>query len=264
MNTFISPPARRTRTAASVSLALGLCSIGSLALAQATLIPDGQFRATLGLGASISSGNTSSKNLSLNADGVRLTEQYKTSLYGNAQYARSGDTTTSEQARLGGRQDYNLSNVMFAFGGLDFERNKFSNLKLRSQLGAGLGFHAIKTASTTWDLFGGVAYIEDHYFDSMLVNSSLRRSYGYPGLLLGEESTHKLTSTTSAKQRLTLVPNLDNRGEYRANWDAGLAVAMSKAINLNVGLSFARNTDPGPGRKKNDTLFTTGVSMNFD
>ncbi|MDO9193808.1 MAG: DUF481 domain-containing protein, partial [Undibacterium sp.] len=234
------------------------------AQAQATLKPDGQFRATLGLGASVSSGNTSSKNLSLNADGVRLTDQYKTSLYGNAQYARSGDTTTSEQIRLGGRQDYNLSSVMFAFGGLDFERNKFSNLKLRSQLGAGLGFHAIKSIDTTWDLFGGVAYVDDHYFNPMLIDSNIRRKYGYAGLILGEESTHKLTSTTSAKQRLTLVPNIKNGGEYRANWDAGLAVAMNKSINLNVGLSFARNTDPGVGRKKNDTLFTTGISMNFD
>jgi hypothetical protein len=30
---------------------------------------------------------------------------------------------------------------------------------------------------------------------------------------LGEESTHKFSETTSAKQRLVLVPNLKNRGE---------------------------------------------------
>ena len=83
-------------------------------------------------------------------------------------------------------------------------------------------------------------------------------------LLLGEESTHKLSDTTSFKQRLTLVPNLKNSGEFRSNWDAGLAVAMSKTMNLNVGFSFAHNSDPGPGRKSTDTLLTTGISVKFD
>ncbi len=86
----------------------------------------------------------------------------------------------------------------------------------------------------------------------------------HPSLLLGEESTHQLSDTTSARQRLALVSNLKNSGEFRANGDAGLAMAMSKAINLNVGLAFAHNGEPGPGRKCTDTLLTTGISVRFD
>lgn len=248
------------RTAALV-LMMGLTG---LAQAQATAKPDGQFRYALGLGASLASGNTRSSNLSLVADGVRLTEQDKTSLYANAQYARSAGATTGEQLRLGGRQDHNLNPELFAFGGLDFDRNKFANLQLRSQLSGGLGWHAVKNASTTWDLFGGLGYTSDQYNSAMLIDGSTRSRYGYLSLLLGEESSHKLSATTSAKQRLVIVPNLKNRGEFRANWDAGLAVAMSSTMNLNVGLSLAHNSEPGAGRKATDTLFTTGVSVKFD
>ncbi|GCL63748.1 DUF481 domain-containing protein [Pseudaquabacterium pictum] len=234
------------------------------AQAQATVKNDGQFRAALGLGASLASGNTKATNLSLNADAVRATDRNKLSLYGNLQYARSGGTTTADQLRLGTRYDQNLGTQLFGFGGLDLERNKFANLNLRAQLSAGLGWHLIKSPSTTFDLFGGLGYVSDKYKSPMVIDGRSRDSYGYMSLLLGEESTHKLSDTTSFKQRLTLVPNLQNRGEFRANWDAGLAVAMSKAMNLNVGLNFAHNSEPGPGRKSTDTLVTTGVSVKFD
>lgn len=243
-------------------VALSLAAAG--AQAQATVKNDGQFRAALGLGASLASGNTKATNLSLTGDAVRATDQNKLSLYGNLQYARSGGTTTADQLRLGARYDQNLSAQLFAFGGLDLERNKFANLNLRAQLSAGLGWHVIKSPTTTFDVFGGLGYVSDKYKDPMVIDGRSRDSYGYMSLLLGEESTHKLSDSTSFKQRLTLVPNLKNRGEFRANWDAGLAVAMSKTMNLNVGLGFAHNSEPGPGRKSTDTLLTTGVSVKFD
>jgi putative salt-induced outer membrane protein len=247
------------------TLALTLPLIAAAAVqAQATVKPDGQMRASIGLGASNASGNTRATNLSLNADAVKATNQDKVSLYGNAQYAKNNGATTGEQFRLGGRYDYNLGPALFAFGGLDLDRNKFANLKLRSQLSGGLGYHALKTPTTTWDLFGGLGYTADKYITGALIDGRNRTSYSYMSLVLAEESTHKLSDSTSAKQRLTVVPNLKNRGEYRANWDAGLAVAMSKAMNLNVGFSVARNSEPGPGRKATDTLLTTGISVKFD
>ncbi|MDT7834580.1 DUF481 domain-containing protein [Aquabacterium sp. OR-4] len=241
---------------------LGACTLA--AQAQATAKPDGQWRSSLGLGASLSSGNSKTSNFALSGDAVKLSAQDKVSLYGNAQYARSGGITTGEQMRAGGRYDYNLNPELFGFGGLDFTRNKFANLSLRSQLSAGLGWHLIKSPATTWDVFGGLGYTSDKYKDAMLIDGSSRTSYSYMGLLLGEESSHKLSETTSAKQKLVVVPNLKNRGEFRATWDASLAVSMSKAMSLNVGVALAHNSDPGPGRKTTDSLLTTGVSVKFD
>ena len=235
-----------------------------VAQAQATVKPDGQMRASFGLGASFASGNSKSSNLALTGDAVRATDQDKTSLYGTALRSSSDGTTTGEQVRLGGRYDYNLSPLMFGFGGLDLERNKFSNLKRRGQLTGGLGYHAVKTPATVWDLFGGVAYSSDKFFSSTLIDGAKRTSYGYASLFLAEESTHKLSESTSAKQRFALYPNLKNSGEFRATFDAGLAVAMSKAMNLNVGFGLTHNSEPGPGRKTTDSLLTTGISVKFD
>lgn len=245
-----------------------MASIGvgfsGLAQAQATVKPDGEFRAVVGLGASFASGNTESSSVSVNAEGVRATAQDKISVYGVGLYARSDGEVTAEQLRLGGRYDYNLTTEVYSFGGLDFERNTLSNIALRSVASAGVGYHAIKSDTITWDVFGGATYTSDRFIERTTIDGAARSSYSYPSLLLGEESTHMFTDTTTAKQRLVVYPNLRNTGEYRATWDAGLAVAMSKTLNLNVGIAVSYNSQPGAGFKTTDTLVTTGVSMKFE
>lgn len=234
------------------------------ARAQATVHPDGQWRAALGLGASLASGNTESTNLTLNVDAVRATEQDKATLYGAALYARSEGVTSGEQLRGGGRYDSDLTPVVFGFGGLDMERNRFANLKLRAQGSAGLGYHLTKTASVTWDVFGGLAYSADHYYDPTEVNGELLTSYTYPSLMLGQELTVKLSETASASQKLVVLPNLENRGEYRANWTAKLAAAITNSMSLTAGVTIDYNSMPGPDRKSTDMLLTTGLSIKFD
>lgn len=253
-------------TPSSRTLAVAVLALACVppALAQATVKADGRFRSAIGLGASLSSGNSKASNLSFTADAVRATDQDKSTLYMNAQYARTEGVTTAERARLGGRHDFDLGRTLFAFGALDFERNKFANLQLRSQVGAGLGYHLRRGEPVAWDVFGGLGYARDSYIDPMLIDERVRSSYGYATLMLGQESTHRLSSSTSFKQRLVLTPNLKHRGEYRATWDAGLAVAMSNALSLNLGFNASHNSEPGPGRRATDTLLTTGVSMKFD
>ncbi|MEZ5729017.1 MAG: DUF481 domain-containing protein [Burkholderiaceae bacterium] len=147
---------------------------------------------------------------------------------------------------------------------LDFLRDRPANLKQRIAGYGGVGYHLIKTDATTWDVFGGLGHARDSFFSATLIDGATRTGYGRTEMLVGEESSHKLSDTTSFKQRLTVYPNLSNSGEFRALFDAGLSVAMSKTLNLTASLAYRYNSDPGAGLKKGDTLFVTGVSMKFD
>ncbi len=255
-----------TACAAAVALAAGV------AQAQTTLKPDGNWRGTIGMGLSVTDGNSKSTAFNLNGETIRLTAKDKARLYGTALYGKSNGVESTNLQRFGGRYDYDLTPVIFGFGGLDFERDKLNNLQLRAAPSVGMGAHVIKSASTTFDVFGGVSYVMDKYFNPTLVDGSTRTNYNRPELLLGESSTHKLTDTASFRQSLTIYPNLSNRGEYRAVFDAGLAVAMSSTMSLTLGLINRYNSDPGtkPGVvpatefKKNDLLFVTGVAVKFD
>jgi putative salt-induced outer membrane protein len=234
----------------------------SNAWAQATVKPDGQWRGAGGLGLSLISGNTKSSSFSLNGDAVKVTAADKWQIYGMAMRASAGGDVNAELFKLGSRYDFNLSNDLFGLA--DLERNKFANLGTRLALGAGVGYHVIKSDPVTWDVFAGLGYASDRYINTTIVADKTRDSYNHLELLLGEESTHRLSATTAFKQRFVLYPNLTDTGKFRSTFDAGLSVAMSSTMNLALTLGHRYNSDPGTGLKKSDLLLFTGISVKYD
>lgn len=236
----------------------------SNAAAQAVVKTDGQWRGALGAGLSLVGGNTSSKLLNINGDAVKATTSDKWNIYGTQIWGKAGDATTADLLNLGARYSQDLNAQLFWFGQGDLGRNKLANLSLRTSVAGGLGYHVIKSDPTTFDVFVGLGYANDKYINATVVADQTRTSYGRMELFLGEESTHKLTASTLFKQRLVIYPNLSDRGEYRAAFDAGLSVAMSGSLSLQTTVGLRVNSDPGTGLKKTDTLLFTGVTYKFE
>ncbi len=225
---------------------------------------DGEWRGAAGLALSLASGNTQSKSFVANANVASITDMTKWAIYGNSisGSTTSGNTTVSKvQWLLGTKYDYNLTPDYFAFGLANLEGDKGKNLNMRATLGAGLGYHVIKTAQTTFDVFAGLAQTHDKYRNPQLINNSLTSSRNMTEALLGEESNHVLSETVSLTQKLVVYPNLSSDGGYRAAFDAGVAVALNKTMNLNVGIIDRYSSLVAPGIKKNDIALFTGVSI---
>ena len=62
-----------------------------------------------GLGASLASGNSSSKSVNVTADAVKATAADKWTLYGRLLYGEDDDQTTADQVSAGVRYDRNIS-----------------------------------------------------------------------------------------------------------------------------------------------------------
>lgn len=234
------------------------------AMAQVNAVPDNQWRSAIGLGFTNATGNTRATSLSINADAVRASDADKWALYGKGLYAKDDGETSSNLIRLGTRYDRNMSQRTFAFVGLDAERDGTADLDLRAAASTGVGYKIIDAAPETFNVFGGIGYTYDRYAVERIVDGGLRARYGYANLIIGEESTHAFTDTVSARQRFALLPNLRNSGEYRAEFDSSLSVAMTQRLSLNVGFTARYNSDPGVDESKTDTLLTTGVAMKFE
>ena len=232
--------------------------------AQVTQKPDGQWRSLFTAGASVATGNTDAKSASLGADVIKLTTMDKWALTGTGQYARSGGATTAN--RIGGTGLYSrdITPDWFGFGQVDLLRDGPSDLKLRTTLGSGLGYHIVKKPDQTFDVSAGGAYTMDRYNHEQLINDEVRSRYDHAELLLAEESNNKLSDSTTFKQKLTVFPNLRDTDGVRTVFDAGLSVAMTKQLALTATLSHRYDSKPGEGLGKNDTLFVTGVSLRFD
>jgi putative salt-induced outer membrane protein len=258
MSRFTSNSAPFSRLAARFALATSFSLIAVTSAQAQAKVPDNQWHGGISVGGALASGNTDSRVLTGSADAVKENKVDKVSLYGLVNYgsnkAGGVSTTTSNQLRLGGRYDYNLSDKTFVFGGAELETNKAGGLQSRYGLNGGLGYKVIRTAVTTFDVFAGVGYSGVKFTDTTSAKGA--------ELVLGEESTHKLSDTTTAKQRLVIRPGQNDLGTL-TTFDAGLATAISGGWTLNTGLSVRSASKVAVGVKSTDSLITVGFGYKY-
>lgn len=234
-------------------------------LAHAQPKTDGLWRGTGGAALAITSGNTDTQALNLAVDMASATANDKITLGGGINYGKSkaaGVTSTTANKWAGaGQYDYNLSPKMFVFGKLGLEGDDLTDLNLRTTAAAGLGYKLIESKELNFTLFGGLGYSTDKYDKTKTIGSKTGKRFNRSSLMFGEESSHVLSATTSFKQRLEVYPGLSGDKAQIMKFTAGLGVAMSSTLSLNVVVTDNYNSKPPAGVKKNDFGLITGLNV---
>ena len=233
-------------------------------VAQIKMEQDGRWRTTIGAGATQTSGNTNSRSTNVTAQTGVATRVRSISFHGSALYGRADGIVGTSRFTAGTAWTWELGERNFAFGNGDWLRDRFANLGRRTTVSTGLGHHLVKNLVLDWDVFGGVAYSHDEYITPTEVNGLVRRDYGRPEALIGTESHHRPSDTTTLHQRLVILPAVDGSGSYRVTFEGGLTVAVTTRLAMTATLTWNRNSDPGAGLKRNDTLFVTGLTFKID
>lgn len=257
-------PSRSLLPVAASVAALALATLPLGASAQVTVKTDGQWRSLLTAGASLSSGNSDSTTVTLSGEAVKATTSDKLTLNGRALYVKNDDSKSEQRYSFGSHYQRDLNDRIFGFGQFDALRDEPANLSSRLSAGGGLGYHVIRADDVTFDVSGGLGYTTERYVTPEIHDGIERSRYNNTELLIAEESTHKFSPTTTFRQKLSVLPNLRNSDKYRATFDTGLSVAMTQRLSLTATVSYRYDNDPGPGLKKGDTLFITGVSFRID
>jgi putative salt-induced outer membrane protein YdiY len=210
-------------------------------------------------GLSATRGNADTLVISLGSQLARTTRDDKLSFHAASLFARNStggvSVTTAEAIRGGARYDRNINDRLFGFALTDLERDKFQQLDLRLVFGGGLGYHARKTERTRLDLFAGGSYNREKFSTGLTRNSAEG--------LVGEELSYKLSGNTTLSQRAVLYPNLSEPGEYRFAFDLTGVTRLTGQLGLQATVSDRFQSNPLPGVKKNDLLFTTGIRVTF-
>lgn len=211
------------------------------------------------VGFALTRGNSETRSLALAFDADRKTLHDKLGLYANVLYAANDAAgaipkTTANAEQGGLRYDHDLTPRLFGFVGADFQADSLQTLNLRSVLGGGLGYHAIKSDTTTVDLLGGLNYTHESY-------TALTRNFA--AVTLGDEFTHKLHASTVLTQSFYFFPNLSDAGEYRTTFNFGTVTKISKWLGWQNSFGDIYVSNPPPGKKKNDVIFTTGLNVSL-
>jgi putative salt-induced outer membrane protein YdiY len=211
------------------------------------------------VGFALTRGNSETKNLNLAFHALRKTSNDQIKVYLNSVYATNdapGATPaiTADAIQSGARYDRNINPRTFGYGSGDFQTDDLQNLNLRSVLGAGFGYHAMKSGSTTIDLMGGINYTHESYTEF---------SRSFPAATLGEDLTYKWKPNTVLTQSLYFFPDLTDGGEYRATFNFGAVTKIKKWLGWQLAFGDIYVTNPPAGKKQNDILFTTGLNFSF-
>jgi putative salt-induced outer membrane protein YdiY len=216
------------------------------------------WRGTGSLGLAGTNGNAKTFTFTTAVNAARVTNTDKIAIYFNAIKASALvnriSASTAEAVRGGVSYDHNVTPRLFVNVFNDYEYDKFQNLDLRFVIGGGLGFHAIKTDRSVLDLLGGGNYNHSSFTD-------LKRNSGE--FFWGDEYAYKISAASALTQSFRMFNNLTYTGEYRVNFDLGMVTKLRSWLAWNVALSDRYLSNPVPGRKTNDWLYTTGVGLTF-
>ncbi|MGI4859016.1 MAG: DUF481 domain-containing protein [Janthinobacterium lividum] len=219
---------------------------------------DGVWRGAVNGGVSVASGNTNSTSVNVSANLQRATAVDKfiaslTGLYGTT--TSDGDRSVSDNlVKLETEYDHDLGKKVYGLGVFQVQRNELQDLNFQSSIGAGLGYHVIRTTPTSFDVFSGVSFNYEKYSGD---------TRNYPELLIGENLVHKLSSSSSLSERVSVYPNLGYIGNYRTQADVALTTAIASRIQLKLSLSNSYQNHPVAGVKKVNTLFLTTIGYTF-
>jgi putative salt-induced outer membrane protein YdiY len=169
------------------------------------------------------------------------------------------DSQTAQAVRGGWGYSRNLSKRLFANTFNDYEYDKFQALDLRVVLGGGLGYKIWTAEAGRLALVGGMAWNHEKFSPGASADFTRNSAEAY----WGNEFSYKLGARTTLGQTFRMFNNLSNTGEYRVNFDIGTTMQLTKWLNWNLSFIDRYLSNPVPGRKNNDMLYTTGLGFTF-
>jgi putative salt-induced outer membrane protein YdiY len=222
----------------------------------------------INVGFALARGNSQTENLALAFNATHPTLHDKITMYTSSIYTKNdlaSPSTVANVAQGGIRYDHDLNPRLFWFVGADFMADALQGLNLRSVGSAGLGFHAIKNDRTVLDFMAGGTFTDENYTETNPTPPPPTRKlvHNFGGLTLGEELMHKLGGSTVLTQKLNFFPDLTNTGQYRGTFDLGTVTKLNKWLGWQNQFGDIYVSNPPPGKKKNDVIFTTGLNISF-
>ncbi len=248
------------------------------------------------LGFAVTAGNSETKNLNIAVNATRTGLHDKLMLYENSIYAVSDKTagvhfhqTTANSNGGGARYDRDFAARAFGFGSADFFANSLQDLTLRSILGGGLGYHAIKNPNTTLDLLAGLNYTHESFSDVPNPNAppdTYSPSDSSANLSLGDAFMHKLGKSTVLNQSFLIYPGLSTTQVivlgpspdlnttkdvrvYRFMFNLGTVTKLNKWLGWQNSISDVFVSNPPtvplgqPRIERNDLQISTGLNISF-
>lgn len=220
--------------------------------------PPGQtWAGNFGAGLSLTRGNSDTKNVNLSAQVAQRIDEKNLAKY-DAFYLRAdqnGDLTV-DRTTLGGRDEYTISPVMYAFGDVHYLRDKFKQIDYLVAPTVGGGYHFIKEKDLDVAAEGGLGFVVEK-------DAGLSRETS--GAVTAKQLlTWKFSPTATVGEVASGLWKTKAFGDALYHFEASLASDLTTRSQLKLSaIDDYKTRPPAAGIKKNDISIIAAVVMKF-
>jgi hypothetical protein len=208
-------------------------------------------------------GNAKTSTVTTPVNFLRVSSTSRTTAYFNSIEATAlvngVNAQTARAVRGGWGYNRSLTKRILADAFNDYEHDRFQYLDLRVVIGAGLGYQVWTAEAGRMALVAGGAWNRERFSPATVLSFVRSSAEAY----WGDDFNYKINSRTSIVHAFRMFNNLSDTGQYRLNFDVNVVTQLTKWLNWNVSLSDRNLSNPAPGRKRNDLLYTTGLGFTF-
>ncbi len=155
-----------------------------------------------------------------------------------------------------GQYNRYFSDRLYGYGRVEGLHDEIADIRYRVTLSPGAGYFFIKEKKV--DLSGelGPGYI----FERLGTNDS-----NYATLRVGEKFHWQLSDRARVWQTAEWLPKVDDFNDYIINFEIGIEADLTagKKLSLRTFLQDTYNSDPAPGREKNDAKLVSAIVNKF-
>jgi putative salt-induced outer membrane protein YdiY len=239
------------------SLSLLLFLVSTSLYAQEPPPPGQTWSGNAGAGLSLTRGNSDTKNVNLTLQIAQRIDARNLAKY-DAFYLR-GDSNGNliiDRTIFGGRDEYTLSPLTYAFGDVHFIRDRFKEIDYLVTPTVGAGHHFIKEKDFDLAAEGGVGVVVEK--DRGLA----RQTSG--ALSARQLLTWKFSPTASVGEIASGLWKTNDLGDALYHIEGSLASDLTARSQLKLSaLDDYKTRPPAPGIKKNDIAIIAAVVMKF-
>lgn len=180
---------------------------------------------------------------------------FSAALDGSAYRSTAGTFVTAEWYTADLRLDQRVAGRLFVYGIGGWERNIFGGIVRRLHGDGGLGFHLLQTKRHYFSIEGGVSYTGERRTDRTVFESGQGRGAATYRL--------NLTETASITETFNSFYTFRDSGDPRHRSDTAADIRVSRHVNMRVAYTYMYRGRPVPGFRKEDRIFSTGVTVSF-
>jgi putative salt-induced outer membrane protein len=233
-----------------------LMATGLSALAQSapTAPKDTGWVSTAALGVTISKGNTDNELFTGNILTSRKWDANELDLGVDGQYGETSGEMTSGNIRGFGQFNRLFDERLFGLLRVEAMNDAIADIDYRLTVSPGLGYYLIKSTNQFLRVEAGPGFIWEQLGGE---------EDSYITLRLAERYERTLNANVKLWQSLEYLPEISDFGNYILNAEIGIDSALTKKISLRLYVQDTFDSEPAPGRDKNDVKIVAQLAYKF-